>query len=215
MIQTEATKGFNTFKEAYNGKVSTPPESKFHLNKTSLKPRKGAVYFAIYQGGDRNEMGESDWAKKVEYMQKVNDMPNFVANMVETVPIRETPVVSAVGDKVEEEVLEDDGDCMTQVEDEDNLPESVESEADCYDMYTGDESNPSSPSDVEDMDEDKFENKKCKEKTTVMMGMCESHSSKGNIDYRLYTFQDMGRYMKNNPGSYYDHSKGSLQKKKR
>ena len=117
MIQTEATKGFNAFKEAYNGKVSTPPESKFHLNKTSLKPRKGAVYFAIYQGGDRNEMGESDWAKKVESMQKVNDMPNFVANMVETVPIRETPVVSAVGDKVEEEVLEHDGDCMTQVED--------------------------------------------------------------------------------------------------
>ena len=78
-----------------------------------------------------------------------------------------------------------------------------------------DESNPSSPSDVEEMDEDKFENKKCEEENDSDDGDvdmdevqdCESHSSKCNIDYRLYTFQDMGRYMKNNPGSYYDHSK--------
>ena len=65
------------------------------------------------------------------------------------------------------------------------------------------------------MDEDKFENKKCEEENDSDGGDvdmdeiqdCESHSSKCNIDYRLYTFQDMGRYMKNNPGSYYDHSK--------
>ena len=35
----------------------------------------------------------------------------------------------------------------------------------------------------------------------------ENHSSKCHLDYRLLTFQDMGRYMNNNPGSYYDHSK--------
>ena len=35
----------------------------------------------------------------------------------------------------------------------------------------------------------------------------ENHSSKCQLDYRLLTFQDMGRYMNNNPGSYYDHSK--------
>ena len=34
----------------------------------------------------------------------------------------------------------------------------------------------------------------------------ENHNSKCKIDYRLQTFQDIGRYMKNNPGSFYDHS---------
>ena len=34
----------------------------------------------------------------------------------------------------------------------------------------------------------------------------ESHNSKCSIDYRLQTFQDIGRYMQNNPGSFYDHS---------
>ena len=35
----------------------------------------------------------------------------------------------------------------------------------------------------------------------------ENHSPKCHLDYRLLTFQEMGRYMNNNPGSYYDHSK--------
>ena len=39
----------------------------------------------------------------------------------------------------------------------------------------------------------------------------DSHSSEDehsscNVDYRLETFQDIGRKMKNNPGAYYDHN---------
>ena len=37
----------------------------------------------------------------------------------------------------------------------------------------------------------------------------ENHDSKCNIDYRLQTLQDLGRYQKNNPGAYYDHNENS------
>ena len=35
----------------------------------------------------------------------------------------------------------------------------------------------------------------------------ENHSSKCHLDYCLLTFQEMGCYINNNSGSYYDHSK--------
>ena len=36
---------------------------------------------------------------------------------------------------------------------------------------------------------------------------CDDHNSNFDLDYRLMTNQHIGRYMKNNPGSYYDHSR--------
>ena len=35
---------------------------------------------------------------------------------------------------------------------------------------------------------------------------CEDHTSKCRLDYRLRTFQTIGRDMFNNGGAYYDHT---------
>ena len=125
-----------------------------------------------------------------------------------TEPNTEIPVATHVSNMVEEG-LEQESDCMTQLDNENNLLGVVESDMDCDDMCTGEKSS-SSSSDVEELDEDKLEEESISDYGNDVMDevqACESHSSKCNIDYRLYTFQDIGRYMKNNPGSYYDHSK--------
>ena len=191
MIQEETTKAYNTFKEAYDGKASTSQETNFHLSKKSIRPRKGAVYFAIYQGEDRSEVKEIDWAKKLELIANLNDLPNLMADIVETV----VPNIEAPDSPVDKKYEQ----CM---------PEDVEDSLHVADSET--DSNDLSGSGDEEMDDEKWEidsNESDKYCHGDEVQECESHTSKCNVDYRLYTFQDMGRYMRNNPGSYYDHSK--------
>ena len=88
MIQEPTTKGFSSFTEAYNGKVSAQSESQlFHLSKKTVKSRKGAVYFAVYQGDDRNENVEIEWAGRLESYRTLNDLPNLLTPQVDESPI--------------------------------------------------------------------------------------------------------------------------------
>ena len=83
MIEEETSKGFDSFKEAYDGKASTTDANVFHLSKKSVRPRKGAVYFSIYEGEDRNEIVEAEWIKKVKSVHTLNDMQNIIMEEIE------------------------------------------------------------------------------------------------------------------------------------
>ena len=83
MIEEETSKGFDSFKEAYGGKASTTDANVFHLSKKSVKPRKGAVYFSIHEGKDRNEIVEAEWIKKVKSVHTLNDMQNIILEEIE------------------------------------------------------------------------------------------------------------------------------------
>ena len=83
MIQEQTSKGFSSFKEAYYSKPSTPAETNlFHISRKSVRARKGALYFAVYQGEDRNDVIEEEWTKRCMNIETLNDLPNLLNRAV-------------------------------------------------------------------------------------------------------------------------------------
>ena len=297
MFEEPTAKGYSSFKEAYNSKVCTSSESnEFHLNRKSVKPRKGAVYFALYRGEDRSEEVERDWSAKIKNTKTLNDMPNLVQTILEDTPDDPVPeeafedgdlimdtdfVASTVGDGPEDidtdlgaskaghgeddidtdlkackaghgdndidtdlgaskasegdedidtnlgaskaahgddDIDTDLGACKAAHGDDDidtDLGASGDGDNDIDKDFGDTESDVNidadSSSDVamdeEDVSLDK-EDVALDEEDDALdeVQACEDHNSKCRLDYRLRTFQDIGRYMSNNCGSYYDHS---------
>ena len=105
MMEELSAKGYPSFKEAYNSKLCSSSESNdFHLSRKSVKPRKGAVYFALYQGEDRSEEVERDWSEKIKSTKTLNDLPNLVQAMLEDTPVNPVPKEAPV-DTVTEEMF--------------------------------------------------------------------------------------------------------------
>jgi hypothetical protein len=103
MKEEPSAKGYPSFKEAYDSKLCSSSDSnEFHLSRKSVKPRKGAVYFVLYQGEDRSEEVERDWSEKIKSTKTLNDMPNLVQAMLEDTPVnpvpKEAPVETVTGE---------------------------------------------------------------------------------------------------------------------
>ena len=99
MIQESITKGFDFFGEAYSGKADKE-HIPFHLNKKSLKPRKGAVYFAVYKGPDLAAV-EVASREKDSTVQSLNDVPNWTdenANVLTEPNVKKIKVSLSVAD---------------------------------------------------------------------------------------------------------------------
>ena len=97
MIQENYSKGYDFFGEAYTGKTGkdiTP----FHLNKKSIKPKKGAMYFAVYKGPDLS-LEDPSCGKLHSPVQSLNDVPNWIdenANEPKVKKIKVNPSVNVL-----------------------------------------------------------------------------------------------------------------------
>ena len=69
MVESTAASGFNSLIEAYQNK-NIIGGKKFHLNKTSIKPRKGCPLFAVYENSNASS---SDL--KESSLNDLRDMP--------------------------------------------------------------------------------------------------------------------------------------------
>ena len=82
MIQEPYARGFDSFTEAYLSKSDISSDLiPFHLSRKSVRPRKGAVYFVVYKGQDRDEVNEEYWKKVQEFASELSDLPNITFEM--------------------------------------------------------------------------------------------------------------------------------------
>ena len=267
MMDELTAKGYPSFQEAYDSKIcSSSGLNDFHLSRKSVKPRKGAVYFALYRGEDRSEEGERDWFENIKSAKTLNDMPNLIQTgtteedgdlIINTEAGCEDEELDTVlgafkagsGDDDIDTVLggsktghvdeETDTDLRGPKTGDDEETDTAlgtpifdysdkETDTDVWGSKAGyggmkidEDSDINISNDEEDLAMDEEDVAMDKEDVAVdeddvamdeedvamdQVQSCEDHTSKCCLDYRLRTFQDIGRFMDNNCGSYYDHS---------
>ena len=228
MIQQATARGYQTFKEAYNGKPQNSNETdQFHLSRKSVRPRKGAVYFAVYQGEDLEDLLEENWSQRFESLSSLNDLPNLNFETLQAV-IRSDIYENVNNPEFEPTVKKPTGvaDILVQSSTSSNILDlEVEKVEDVKMTVDFSEHNSNLTDSNDDCEEENVpidDNRNCSDSDDSKNGVdtddegnevamdevqsVEDHTSKCNIDYRLQTFEDLGRYMRNNPGSFYDHS---------
>ena len=231
MIRETKAVGYRSFKEAYMSKKRSGEnyDSSFHLSGKSVKPRKGAVYFAVFKGEDIDDVMEENWSKMKENATNLNNLANLDfeklfddlnSNSQDFIQIpvglkpgteNESSRVAASGDTCSKNNIKKDelenNDSDEELGDHFNSGASDEDSGDVSD-YGGDlDDGDDEEDEAEDGEEDEAENNEgMADDVLDNVEMAENHSSKCTIDYRLQTFEDIGRYMRNNPGSFYDHS---------
>ena len=238
MIQEKLTKGFDTFREAYVSKSDVSSKGPFCLSRKCVRPWKGAIYFVVYKGPERNESEEEYWMKRLQFSKSLNNLPNltlesYMENSTKgQLPTKKPRLDLGKPDADSDLFVNKPAESLSPVhQDFESMPE------DLFNLY--DENNNKSQAETDDdtfMNKNSFENdgemtenvtdsiaeedvssesndeedigSECDdiEETFNDVTETESHNSKCSIDYRLQTFQDIGRYMQNNPGSFYDHS---------
>jgi hypothetical protein len=78
MIVNACAHPFSSFEEAYCQK-SKQKAAPFYLNRRSVRPKKGAVYFVVYKGQEYDPEVEVDWIKKQKETICLDNLPNWKA----------------------------------------------------------------------------------------------------------------------------------------
>ena len=230
MVRTKTATGYPSLSEAYSGKVSKNPSS-YHLSSKSVRPRKGAPFFAVFINKSWSEPEESGPC------QDLNDLP--VLTIVD-LP-RKSPEGSEgkgiIADDVKTDQIPpatheysdipakmDSGEDSSPLSDENSntndcrAEESFQKRSGADFINDSDAESLESCMDIEQSNDEESEEEKLNDSENNYYGedldgpndgsedeALEVPSQPVGIDYRLQDFQDLGRYQRNNPGAFYNH----------
>ena len=188
MIQAKTSHGYSSLFEAYTGRTCSN-QKQFILNKSTVSYRNGLPFFAVYVIQSRTHKNFED---EIAANLSLNDLPVLLRN--------ET---TDDGDNFKKDIncniVSPPSDGRTS----ENVSEETEEDVSSIHGDTVD------PQDLEDIEEDSTDDVKSVEDIEEDMDTTdedeETVTENVKIDYRLQDLQDLGRYQKNNPGSYFNH----------